>query len=94
MSENQSNVLEKNINIVITCPQCNDPILIEQLNCKIFRHGTFKSNNTQINPHASKKDCDDYVNNNLIYGCGKPFKIIEITNENNNEFKAVICDYI
>ena len=91
MSQNNSNQLEKNINIIVTCPHCNDQILIEQLNCKIFSHGILKSNNTQINPHASKKDCDDYVNNCLIYGCGKPFEIIE--NEN-NELTAVICKYI
>ena len=95
MSDNQPNILEKLINIIVICPHCNIPILIEQLNCRIFRHGMLKSNNTQINPHASKKDCDDYVNNNLIYGCGKPFRIIEITNEiTNNEFQAVICEYI
>ena len=90
MSQNNFNVIEKIINIIVTCPHCNDPILIEQLNCKIFRHGILKSNNTQINPHASKKDCDDYINNGLIYGCGNPFKIIEI----DNELKAVTCEYI
>lgn len=90
MSENQTKILEKNINIVVTCPHCNDQILIEQLNCKIFRHGTLKTNNIQINPHSSKEECDYYINNNLIYGCGKPFKIIE----NNDEFKTEICEYI
>jgi len=90
MSQNNSNILEKIINIVTTCPHCNDQILIEQLNCKIFRHGILKSNNSQINPHASKEECEYYINNNLIYGCGNPFKIIEI----NNELKAVICEYI
>lgn len=91
MSENNSNILEKIINIVVTCPHCNVPILIEQLNCKIFRHGVLKSNNIQINPHASKQECDYYINNDLIHGCGKPFRIIE--NEN-NEFITVICEYI
>jgi hypothetical protein len=91
MNQNNSNILEKNINIVVICPHCNDQILIEQLNCKIFRHGIFKSNNIQINPHASKEECDNYITNNLIYGCGNPFRIIE--NEN-NEFITVICEYI
>jgi len=77
---------ENKLNIVVNCPHCNDLIIIEQLNCKIFRHGVLKSNNTQIDPHMSKKDCDDYINNNLIYGCGKPFKIIEN--------KTEICGYI
>jgi len=90
MAENQSNILEKNINIIVSCPHCNSQILIEQLNCKIFRHGIFKSNNTQINPHSSKKDCDYYINNDLIYGCGRPFRIVEI----NNELETEICEYI
>ena len=91
MTENKPNILEKIINIIITCPHCNDSILIEQLNCKIFRHGILKSNNTQINPHANEEECCYYINNNLIYGCGKPFKIVE--NEN-NELTSVICEYI
>jgi hypothetical protein len=43
-----------------------------------------------MNPHASKKECDYYINNDLIHGCGKPFIIVE----NNNEFKTEICEYI
>ena len=87
MSEDVSKI----INIILKCPHCELYMEIEQLNCKIFRHGMLKSNNTQINPHASKEECDYYINNNLIYGCGKPFRIIE--NEN-NEFITVICEYI
>lgn len=90
MPENQSIVQEKTIYIIVTCPHCNNYVLIEQLNCKIFRHGVLKSNNTQINPHANKEECDYYIKNDLIYGCGKPFIIIE----NNNEFKTEICEFI
>ena len=75
------------INLIITCPHCDDPIIIDQLNCKIFRHGVFKKTNQQINPHASKIECDEYLTNDLIYGCGKPFRIID-----NNTVE--ICDYI
>jgi len=80
----------KNLNLIITCPHCNDPILIDQLNCKIFRHAIFKNCGNQINPHASKLECDNYITNELIYGCGKPFIIIE----SDNKYKAEICDYI
>ena len=90
MTENESNILEKTINIVVICPECDDPVLIEQLNCRIFRHGILKSNNNQINPHATKDECDYYIKNDLIYGCGKPFKILE----NNNELEPEICEYI
>jgi len=75
---------------ILICPHCNHYVLIEKLNCGIFRHGTLKSNNTQINPHANKVECDYYINNNLIYGCGKPFKIIQ----ENDKFIIKICEYI
>jgi len=77
--------------IIITCPHCNEFILIEELNCCIFRHGVFIKNNKQINPHSTKEMCDYYINNNKIYGCGKPYKII--IDEKNN-YIAIKCDYI
>ena len=81
-----------NINLIVNCPHCLELVLIEQLNCCIFRHGVFKTNGTQICPHSSKEKCDHYIQHNLILGCGKPFKIIK--NEDNNEYKAIICEYI
>lgn len=83
--------MEKIINIIIECPHCSDSILIEQLNCKIFRHGIFKLTHEQINPHLSKLECDKLIFNNLIYGCGKPFRI---KNDNNSKYEVEICDYI
>ena len=77
-------------NNIIICPNCNNYIIIEKINCGIFRHGIYKINGKQIKPHASKEICDELVKNNLIYGCGKPFQIIEI----NNAFEIKICDYI
>ena len=81
---------------IIECPHCQQPVLIEKLNCAIFRHGTFKTNNQQINPHASKQLCDFYAIKNLINGCGKPFKVIFNSNSKNNDdkFIAIICEYI
>ena len=78
------------INVVVTCPHCNKFVLIEQLNCKIFRHGVLKSNNTQINPHASKAECDSLVQQDLIIGCGKPFTV----KENQNTYTAEVCEYV
>ena len=75
---------------IIICPHCNEYVIIEKLNCCIFRHGIYKKNLKQINPHLSKNVCDSYIINNQIYGCGKPFRIIMI----DNEYKAEICDYI
>jgi len=75
---------------ILKCPHCNNFIIIEKLNCGIFRHGIFKNNNIQIDPHSKKEMCDFYIINNLIYGCGKPFKI-SITN---NKYHIEICEYI
>lgn len=77
--------------IVIDCPHCNAPVLIEKLNCRIFRHGTLKTNNQQINPHTSKDECDNLIINNMIYGCGRPFQIVVNSKQ---EFTAIVCEYI
>jgi hypothetical protein len=75
---------------VITCPNCNEFIIVEKLNCGIFRHGMVKENGKQMDPHLSKEHCDFLIDNNLIHGCGKPFQII---NEN-GVWKIQKCEYI
>jgi hypothetical protein len=75
---------------ILICPHCKEFVIIEKLNCGIFRHGILKSNGQQINPHEPKNLCDYYFINNLIYGCGKPFQIIK----NREKFEIQICDYI
>lgn len=79
--------------LVVECPHCSNysTIMLNELNCCIFRHGVFKHNGEQINPHLSKEGCDELFNNDLIYGCGRPFRIIHI---NENNYKVIICDYI
>jgi hypothetical protein len=56
----------------------------------------------------SKEMCDNLIKNKSIYGCGKPFKIISKTtnvdtndldndnkiSENDNDYEAIICEYI
>ena len=75
------------IPFVIKCPHCQDPILIEEINCAIFRHGVFKNTHQPIPPHASKVDCEEWKKKNEIYGCGKPFRL-------NSQRIPEICDYI
>ena len=75
---------------ILICPHCKDFIIIKKINCGIFRHGILKNNTKQIDPHAPKEMCDYYIKNKLIYGCGKPFKIIN----NNGTLETEICDYI
>jgi hypothetical protein len=76
--------------ILVKCPHCNDSVIIEQVNCAIFRHGIYKHNLQQIDPHMKKENCHELINNNEIYGCGKPFFIKKI----NNQWEAEMCDYI
>ena len=78
--------------IIVNCPNCKQLIYIEKkdFNCHIFRHGILKETLKQIDPHLDKKNCDRLKRQNLIWGCGKPFKLI---NENNN-YRTIICDYI
>ena len=75
---------------IVNCPHCNEFIIIEEINCKIFRHGVFRNNKMQIDPHSPKNICDYYIKNNLIYGCGKPF----ILTLNDGIYKTEICGYI
>lgn len=72
--------------LIVLCPHCGDYVEILELNCRIFRHGVYKKNMTQINPHMPRPDCEALITNNEIYGCGKPFKVVDA--------KAESCDYI
>jgi len=76
--------------IIISCPYCNVNIFIyiNEINCHIFRCGIIKETGLQIQPHETKEVCDKLYQNNLIYGCGKPFKLHQQTKEPEQ------CDYI
>ena len=67
-------------NIVVECPHCKSPVLIEKL----------------INPHTEKELCELYVKINIIFGCGKPFQVIpnENSKDEDDKFIAILCDYI
>jgi hypothetical protein len=67
--------------IFVNCPHCSVYIEVEKVNCKIFRCGIIKINGKQIDPHLSKEGCDYFVKNNLLYGCGKPFQLVETNKE-------------
>lgn len=93
MSGNEINSNERLIKedggfLLFDCPHCDEGVIVKknQVNCTIFRHGVFKNNYKQMGPHTKKEMCDYYFENGLIYGCGKPFKIVRD--------KAVICGYI
>lgn len=79
--------MDKNI---VICPHCNDPIIIQNINCGIFRHGTYRKTGKQLNPHLFQSTCEHLFKENMIYGCGKPFKIIQ----QNDTLVALECGYI
>jgi hypothetical protein len=85
-----------NDDYTIFCPHCAEPILIyhSDINCAIFRHGVYKHNGEQMNPHESKEECDRLFRDGLIYGCGKPFRIIKTTANDGIAYISDICDYI
>ena len=78
----------------VECPSCGDLIEIKEIKCAIFRHGVFKDTLESIDPHSSKKLCDELVYRNFIFGCGKPFRIIIEVENNEAKYKAIKCDYI
>ena len=75
---------------IVKCPHCNEFIIIEKVNCGIFRHGIIKSTLKQMEPHLPKDKCDHLKEGDLIFGCGKPFQILMV----NGEMVIQICDYI
>jgi hypothetical protein len=72
---------------IIECPHCKIAILVEAMNCRIFRCGMYKSNGTQIDPHLDQVSCERLYNDRLVYGCGKPFRVDMSGN-------PVLCGYI
>lgn len=72
--------------IEVSCPHCGGLVIIQAVNCAIFRHGVYKHNNKQIPPHLPKIECDKLVEENAVWGCGKPFKYANKS--------AIKCDYI
>jgi hypothetical protein len=76
--------------MIVDCPHCGQYIIIEKLNCKIFRHAVYKNDGKQINPHMSKSDCEQLLREDKIYGCCKPFQIHVV----DNKYIPVKCEYI
>lgn len=82
--------------IIVECPHCFMKIMVlkKDFNCKIFRHGVYKSNGKQIDPHMKKTQCDMLAKNNKIYGCGKPYKLQVIKTDNDILYFTEVCGYI
>ena len=59
----------------VACPHCAlyCQIRSADINCKIFRHAVIRSTMAFVDPHSSKQMCDKWVEDGLVWGCGKPF---------------------
>jgi hypothetical protein len=77
--------------LVLECPHCKECIVIEKLNCHIFRHGVLRENGKQMDPHSPKDVCNKLIENNQIFGCGKPFKVVK---KEDGTYISEICEYI
>jgi hypothetical protein len=85
----ENNTIE-NPPFIVKCPNCQVEIIIEEVNCKIFRHAVNKTTGEQMNPHASKTECDEAIEKDTIYGCAAPFLLVL----SGNQWIALACDYI
>ena len=76
---------------IFNCPHCSEEIIVKisELNCRIFRHGVYKHNYEQVNPHLPQIECERHVSQDLVYGCCKPFEIITDGSKN----YVQICEY-
>ncbi len=88
-------------NFVVLCPHCNVWILIEEINCAIFRHAVNKHTFIQIPPHLPKQFCEQLLEKGEIFGCCKPFKVVpnpsyDPSSKSDDNYKWIgePCDYI
>jgi hypothetical protein len=64
---------------MLSCPHCGGGVTVqaEQLNCRIFRHAVLISTGEPVGAHESKEACERLVAAGLVYGCGRPFRVVE-----------------
>lgn len=83
---------QEELYLIFQCPHCDELIIImkDDLNCCIFRHAVYKDSFFQVDPHLSEQLCNYLRRSELVFGCAKPFRIIQI----GHEYDAVVCAYI
>ena len=84
-------IIKSNDMLVFNCVWCDKPIIVflNERFCKIFRHAIYKNNYEQVNQHMSESECNRLVISDLVYGCCKPFEIIE----RDSKFYIKKCEY-
>lgn len=73
---------------VLQCPypDCTIAIEVIEINCAIFRCGVHKHTGKQIEPHLQKEECDKLKHDDKIWGCGRPFQLVNGS--------LIKCEYI
>lgn len=81
---------------LFNCPHCLGSIVVQcqEVNCQIFRHAVLKDAGVQVNPHSCQQELEALKNNNLLYGCGGPFRLIKSPAHSSHWTHAEACDYI
>ena len=76
------------------CPHCNDVCTVQknQIHCRTFRHAQLRPDARGggrlrfLSMHAPQHECERWVREKLIFGCGKPFRFDGRT--------AIKCGYV
>lgn len=61
------------LNVFCPHPDCGGGLIISSKECGIIIHAQNKETKQQIDPHASKAECEKLIQEEKIFGCGKPF---------------------
>ena len=69
-------------------------IVIEQINCGIFRHAVWKETMEPVHPHATQEQLEEWLRTEKIFGCGKPFRLIHKAGADAIEYTPIVCEYI
>ncbi len=77
--------------LVVMCPHCGGAVEVLEINCRVFRHAIYKITLQPIPPHATQVECQRLIDDDAIYGCGKPFILVQ---QANGEWVPEVCDYI
>lgn len=60
--------------LVVACPHCGDPVLIQSIGCGDFVHGATRAGKP-IGAHASAKSRAKHARNPSALGCGGAFRL-------------------
>ena len=83
--------------LIFNCPWCSGTVIVylSELNCKIFRHASYRKNLRQVPPHLAQNECERLVSSEKVYGCCKPFeiKILKSPIESETDYSIERCEY-